>query len=95
MRVFVPAIFIFFMFAVSCNDSRTGLSVMTFNIRYNNPADGQNRWQNRIPVVSAYLDSVAPDIAGMQEVIHDQVDEVIENGIFLSDHWPVVAKLRY
>ncbi len=46
---------------------------MTFNIRYDNPADGQNQWQNRVPLVRAYLDSVAPDIAGMQEVVHHQL----------------------
>lgn len=73
MRVFIPVIFIFSMFAFSCNNPRTGLSVMTFNIRYDNPADGQNQWQNRIPIVRAYLDSVAPDIAGMQEVLHNQL----------------------
>ncbi len=46
---------------------------MTFNIRYDNPADGENRWESRIPVVTAYMDSTAPDIAGMQEVLHNQI----------------------
>lgn len=61
------------MFAVSCSNPQHELSIMTFNIRYDNPADGQNQWQNRVPLVRAYLDSVAPDIAGMQEVVHHQL----------------------
>jgi endonuclease/exonuclease/phosphatase family metal-dependent hydrolase len=51
---------------------------MTFNIRFDNPADGENRWSARIPVVKAYMDSVAPDIAGMQEVLHGQIIDLLD-----------------
>lgn len=46
---------------------------MTFNIRLDTPADGENRWEARIPVVAAYMDTVSPDIVGMQEVLHNQL----------------------
>lgn len=26
---------------------RDGLSIMTFNLRFDNPKDGENRWDNR------------------------------------------------
>ncbi|MFP4365889.1 MAG: endonuclease/exonuclease/phosphatase family protein [Bacteroidales bacterium] len=73
MKSFISVIIVFIMFAVSCSNPQHELSIMTFNIRYDNPADGQNQWQNRVPLVRAYLDSVAPDIAGMQEVVHHQL----------------------
>ena len=46
---------------------------MTFNVRMDTPADGENRWEARIPIVKSYMDTVAPDIAGMQEVLHHQL----------------------
>jgi endonuclease/exonuclease/phosphatase family metal-dependent hydrolase len=61
---------------VSCNNTDRDITVMTFNIRMDTPADGPNQWKARVPVVSSYLDSVAPDIAGMQEVLHNQLTDL-------------------
>lgn len=61
----------------SCKSPRPELSVMTFNIRLDTPADGINRWEARIPLVAEYMDSVAPDIAGMQEVLHNQLTDLL------------------
>jgi endonuclease/exonuclease/phosphatase family metal-dependent hydrolase len=61
---------------VSCNNTDRDITVMTFNIRMDTPADGSNQWEARVPVVSSYLDSVAPDIAGMQEVLHNQLTDL-------------------
>ena len=49
------------------------LHVVTFNIRYDNPNDGINRWEARIPLVEKYLIKESPDIIGMQEVVHRQI----------------------
>jgi endonuclease/exonuclease/phosphatase family metal-dependent hydrolase len=65
----------------SCNSPQNEITVMTFNIRMDTSADGINRWEARVPVVNSYLDSVAPDIIGMQEVLHNQI-------IDLSDMLP-------
>ncbi len=60
---------LFSVFAlICCGRKQNDLTVMTFNIRNDNPADGINRWEARIPLFAGYMDSVAPDIAGMQEV---------------------------
>jgi len=47
--------------------------VMTFNIRFDNPADGINAWPNRTELVREYLREKSPDIVGFQEVLHHQV----------------------
>src|SRR5690554_3247397 len=49
------------------------LHIVTFNIRYDNPNDGINRWEARVPIVEKYLTLEAPDVIGMQEVVHGQV----------------------
>ena len=57
---------------LSCSSSDLSMKVVSFNIRYDNPEDGVNRWEARIPVKS-YLTEQKPDIIGMQEVLHNQV----------------------
>ncbi len=49
-------------------------SVMTFNIRYDNPQDGQNRWEHRKQDLVSMLESYAPDILGVQEALKTQLD---------------------
>jgi endonuclease/exonuclease/phosphatase family metal-dependent hydrolase len=50
------------------------IRVMTFNIRYDNPEDGINRWDNRKSMVTVLSDS--SDIFGMQEVLFQQLDDI-------------------
>ncbi len=78
MRLVISSLFILSMIASSCGTSQTELTVMTFNIRMDTPADGINQWENRIPLFTEYMDSVAPDIAGMQEVLHNQLMDIID-----------------
>jgi len=63
---------------ICCGKKQHELTVMTFNIRFDNPADGINRWDARIPLFTEYMDSVAPDIAGMQEVLHNQIIDILD-----------------
>ena len=68
-----------FLFAfASCGKKHYELNVMTFNIRMDTPADGENRWEARIPVVKSYMETAAPDIAGMQEVLHNQLLDITD-----------------
>ena len=55
-----------------------GLKVMTFNIRYANPGDGDYTWQKRIPLVKELLQQEQPDIMGFQEALKTQVDGLQE-----------------
>lgn len=49
------------------------LTTMTFNIRYNNPADGENSWDNRKDDVVNLFAHYNPTIFGIQEGLFDQV----------------------
>lgn len=52
----------------------TTLGVMTFNIRTANTNDGDNAWLQRRDLVADTIERFAPDIAGLQEVIHEQIE---------------------
>ena len=44
------------------------LTVVTYNIRYANPKDGENVWENRRDAMVAYLQRSSADLIGLQEV---------------------------
>ena len=48
------------------------IQAMSFNIRYDNPGDGKNNWQYRIPKVTGMFDKHDVDLGGLQEVLHSQ-----------------------
>ncbi len=53
------------------------LTVMSFNIRYANDADGVNAWDNRRDVTVAMLEKAAPDLFGTQELLKPQGDYLV------------------
>ncbi len=48
------------------------LTVVTYNIRYANPNDGDNIWENRREAMVAYLRDTRADLIGLQEVMPAQ-----------------------
>ena len=50
------------------------LKVISYNIRYNNPNDGVNHWENRKQTIANFIIEENPDFAGLQEVTHSQCD---------------------
>jgi endonuclease/exonuclease/phosphatase family metal-dependent hydrolase len=60
------------------------LKLMTFNIRYGLADDGENRWENRRPLVIDRIISFNPDLLGMQECQDNFQAEYIKNN--LSDY---------
>jgi endonuclease/exonuclease/phosphatase family metal-dependent hydrolase len=48
-------------------------SLMSFNLRYNNPGDKENSWENRKVEVADMLHRYRPGILGIQEGLHEQV----------------------
>lgn len=48
------------------------ISVMTLNVRYDNPRDSINAWPNRAKQVENFIKHQDPDILGMQEVLAHQ-----------------------
>lgn len=59
--------------SVSAQDSL--IRVMSFNIRYDNPADGINSWDNRKTLVTSDIGNL--DMIGMQEVLKHQLDYIL------------------
>jgi endonuclease/exonuclease/phosphatase family metal-dependent hydrolase len=49
---------------------------MTFNIRYNNPADSLNAWPFRIDKVSSQVMFHEADIVGVQEALFEQIQDM-------------------
>ncbi len=47
--------------------------IMTYNIRNDNPNDGDNQWSKRKAFLSNQITYNAPDVIGIQEGLHNQV----------------------
>lgn len=56
----------------------SSLKVATFNIRYDNSGDGNNRWAVRKDTVPALIAAQGWDIVGMQEVLHHQLQDLLQ-----------------
>jgi endonuclease/exonuclease/phosphatase family metal-dependent hydrolase/dienelactone hydrolase len=54
------------------------LRAMTFNIRYDNAGDGENRWSERRDLVVKTIADYGPDVLGLQEALKHQLDYVLE-----------------
>jgi endonuclease/exonuclease/phosphatase family metal-dependent hydrolase len=63
-------------FPALVQSQQLNLKVMTFNIRYDNPGDGDYRWALRLPMVTEVVRSENPDIIGMQEVLKNQLTDL-------------------
>lgn len=81
-RMFPAAAWLLAAFAaVSCGSApktagtadSSELRVMTFNIRYANPDDGPDYWDNRREAVVRMVEDVKPDVMGIQEGLAPQV----------------------
>lgn len=54
------------------------LRVMSFNIRYENTYDVQNPWKNRREKVASMINFHHADVAGLQEALKNQMDDLVE-----------------
>lgn len=52
------------------------LQVMSFNIRYGTANDGDNHWEKRKELVFEVLREERPDVAGLQEALRFQIDQI-------------------
>ena len=50
------------------------ISLMSYNIRYDNPRDSINNWQNRKEFLLSQLDYYKPEIIGTQEGLKHQIE---------------------
>ena len=54
------------------------MTILTFNVRYDNPADGEHAWPLRRDRVAALIRFHDADIAGLQEAQKNQIDDLVE-----------------
>jgi endonuclease/exonuclease/phosphatase family metal-dependent hydrolase len=52
------------------------MNIISFNIRYNTPNDGENAWPHRIEMVSGLLRFHEADIFGLQEALIGQIEDI-------------------
>jgi len=57
----------------------TQTKVISYNIRYNNPNDAENCWENRKEEIVKMIDFYHPQFLGIQEGLKDQIDFLNEN----------------
>ena len=63
--------------AVTVHAAPEPLTVMSFNIRYGTANDGPDRWELRRDQMFALIKNQNPDVIGLQEALHFQIDEML------------------
>jgi len=66
-------VIIIFLVGISIPIQAQNISIMSLNIRYNNPADGINTWENRREWLCDYIRYSEADLIGGQEVMRSQL----------------------
>ena len=69
--------------------SSKSVTIMSFNIRYNNASDGKNRWDLRKELVIKNINSYSPDFIGLQEVKNSQFKYINQE---LTDKYSVIGR---
>ena len=69
-------LFTLLLFVVMVGANSQTIDVITYNIRYDNPNDKPNNWDNRKAFLISQLQFYAPDVFGTQE----GVDQLFGNG---------------
>lgn len=64
------------LFAFIWKSQAQEIKVITYNIRYNNPADGENSWPLRKNSVNNIFQQYQADVWCLQEVLHSQLIDI-------------------
>jgi len=79
-------LFALFLFLPFTANTQATLTAITYNIRFDNPGDGEDAWPLRREQLAAQLRFYAPDVFGIQEGLHRQVE-------YLSEQLPAFARV--
>ncbi len=77
-RKYILSLLLLFIATPAFSQNDSTLNVMSFNIRYNNPADGEYAWPNRKDRVASIIRFHEADLVGLQEVLRGQIDDLEE-----------------
>jgi endonuclease/exonuclease/phosphatase family metal-dependent hydrolase len=72
----ISVFFTLILFSGCWNNTERNISVMTFNIRYDNPYDSANAWSSRLGLVCELLKNEKPDLLGLQEALWYQYEAI-------------------
>jgi len=68
------------VFLTSPGMNAQSVKVMSYNIRLDTQADGVNQWKNRPGKVINLIKKYNPDLFGVQEAMHNQMQD-LQNGL--------------
>ncbi len=77
-KLYIGFIIITILMSSGCShvSEKESVSVMTFNLRYDNPNDSLNAWPNRLAQVCRFINSEKPGVIGMQEALWHQYSDL-------------------
>lgn len=78
MKIIQIKLLIFLLFGFTNLQSQI-ITAMSFNIRYDNPNDNENSWENRKEEVTECINYYHPNILGIQEGLYNQVEYILNN----------------
>ncbi|MFM2135552.1 MAG: hypothetical protein RL021_952 [Bacteroidota bacterium] len=61
---------------ISIQGHSQSIKALTYNIRYDNPDDGDDRWELRKAGLMNVVRKAGPDLAGFQEVLSNQLSDI-------------------
>ncbi len=67
---------VFTLFTLQSFLSAFEIDAVAFNIRFDNPKDGENAWPNRKEMVGKWIESESPDVIGLQEALRHQINDI-------------------
>ena len=65
------------LFYITIFQQAEPIKAISYNIRYNNPKDGINVWENRRETVASILKEENADFVGLQEVVYPQLNDLM------------------
>lgn len=77
MRLQLSTVLLLITILLSNTISAQSLKLMTYNIRLDVAADGENAWPNRKEYWSSQVSFYEPDILGIQEALPNQVSDIV------------------
>ena len=79
MKRTLTLILIFLACAMAVNAQKDTVTVISYNIRYNNPHDGDNVWENRRAASVTMVIMEKPDFLCVQEAYFVQLEYLLQN----------------
>jgi endonuclease/exonuclease/phosphatase family metal-dependent hydrolase len=68
-----------FLISILSYTNAQSIRVMTYNIRFDTLQDGVHAWPNRMEKVTHLIQKYNPDVLGVQEALHHQVQDLVRN----------------